>query len=120
MKSATSLLLLALCCLASSSTAAAKPLAVDLCPGKVPDEMATIEPEKEHMSKNSDKKQVEVNVPTRLITNVSKPSISIYKPAKEKDTGAAVLICPGGGYWNLFWELEGEEVAAWLNSIGAT
>ena len=26
------------------------------------------------------------------------------------------MICPGGGYWNLYWQLEGEEVAAWLNS----
>ncbi len=26
-----------------------------------------------------------------------------------------MLICPGGGYWNLAWDLEGEEVAAWLN-----
>lgn len=31
-----------------------------------------------------------------------------------------MLICPGGGYWDLFWQLEGEEVAAWLNSIGVT
>ena len=57
---------------------------------------------------------------TRLITNVTKPTITIYRPAKEKDTGAAMLICPGGGYHNLCWQLEGEEVAAWLNSIGVT
>jgi acetyl esterase/lipase len=31
-----------------------------------------------------------------------------------------MLICPGGGYWNLYWELEGEEVANWLNSQGVT
>src|ERR1700682_6246501 len=31
-----------------------------------------------------------------------------------------MLICPGGGYWDLYWELEGEEVAAWLNSLGMT
>jgi acetyl esterase/lipase len=31
-----------------------------------------------------------------------------------------MIICPGGGYWNLYWELEGEEVAAWLNSHGIT
>ena len=31
-----------------------------------------------------------------------------------------MLICPGGGYWNLYWQLEGEEVAAWLNSQGMT
>jgi acetyl esterase/lipase len=31
-----------------------------------------------------------------------------------------VIICPGGGYHNLAWDLEGEEVAAWLNSLGVT
>jgi acetyl esterase/lipase len=31
-----------------------------------------------------------------------------------------VVICPGGGYWDLYWQLEGEEVAAWLNSLGVT
>ena len=31
-----------------------------------------------------------------------------------------MIICPGGGYWNLFWDLEGEQVAAWLNSVGMT
>ena len=58
--------------------------------------------------------------PTKLVTNVTKPTLTIYRPAKEKNTGTAMLICPGGGYWNLFWELEGEEVAAWLNSQGMT
>jgi acetyl esterase/lipase len=59
-----------------------------------------------------------------MITNVTKPTISIYHPAplgRRGGTGSpAVLICPGGGYWNLYWELEGEEVAAWLNSLGIT
>jgi acetyl esterase/lipase len=72
------------------------------------------------MSPKLDKKQVEVTEPTKLVINVSKPTITIYRPAKEKDTGTAMLICPGGGYWNLYWELEGEEVAQWLNSIGVT
>jgi acetyl esterase/lipase len=58
--------------------------------------------------------------PTKLITNVTKPTLTIYQPPKEKNTGTAMIICPGGGYWNLFWELEGEEVAAWLNSEGMT
>jgi acetyl esterase/lipase len=51
---------------------------------------------------------------------VTKPTITIYRPTKDKDTGTSMIICPGGGYWNLYWELEGEEVAAWLNSIGVT
>ena len=29
-----------------------------------------------------------------------------------------MIICPGGGYWDLYWELEGEEVATWLNGRG--
>jgi acetyl esterase/lipase len=36
------------------------------------------------------------------------------------NTATAMIICPGGGYWDLYWELEGEEVAAWLNSVGMT
>jgi len=58
--------------------------------------------------------------PCMLITNVSQPTITIYRPAREKDTGAALLICPGGGYHNLFWDLHGTEVAEWLNTLGVT
>ena len=54
------------------------------------------------------------------LSNVSVPTITVYKPAKEKDTGTAVLICPGGGYSILAMDLEGTEVAEWLNSIGVT
>jgi acetyl esterase/lipase len=96
------------------------PLVVELWPGKVPDETGNIGPEKTRLSPKLDRKQVEVTEPTTLVTNVSKPSLTIYRPAKEKDTGTAVVICPGGGYWNLYWRLEGEEVAAWLNSLGVT
>src|SRR5262245_9011316 len=102
------------------AVAADKPMVVELWPGKVPDETEDIGPEKVRMSPMLTRKEVEVTEPTRLVTNVSKPTITIYRPAKEKDTGAAVLICPGGGYWNLYWQLEGEEVAAWLNSFGVT
>jgi acetyl esterase/lipase len=72
------------------------------------------------MSPRLSRQQVEVTEPTKMVTNVTKPTITIYRPAKEKETGTAVLICPGGGYWNLYWQLEGEEVAAWLNSLGVT
>jgi acetyl esterase/lipase len=101
-------------------TVSEAPLVVDLWSGKPPDEVGKIGAEYVRMSPRSDRKQVEVTEPTRMITNVTKPTISIYRPAKDKDTGTAILICPGGGYWNLYWELEGEEVAAWLNSQGIT
>src|SRR5437762_3569281 len=97
-----------------------KPKVVELWPGKAPEEPGTIGPEKQLMSKESVKTQVEITEPTRLVTNVTKPTLTIYRPAKDKDTGAAVIICPGGGYWNLFWQIEGEEVAEWLNTLGVT
>lgn len=52
--------------------------------------------------------------------NVSVPTIAVYKPPKEKDTGAAVVVFPGGGYSILAMDLEGTEVCDWLNSIGVT
>ncbi len=95
-------------------------LVVEIWPGKVPDESGNIGPEKFRMSPKLDRKQVEVTDPTQMITGVTKPTITIHRPVKDKDTGTAMLICPGGGYWNLYWQLEGEEVATWLNSIGVT
>lgn len=98
----------------------AVPMVVEIWPGKAPDESGTIGPERTRMSPQSKRQRVEVTESTRLITDVSKPTITIYRPAREQETGTAMIICPGGGYWNLYWELEGEEVAAWLNSIGVT
>ena len=92
------------------SALAAEPLVVELWPGKVPDESGGIGPERIRMSPQSDRKQVEVTEPTRMITGVTNPTITIHRPATEKNTGTAMLICPGGGYWDLFWQLEGEEV----------
>lgn len=58
--------------------------------------------------------------PVIRLGNVSQPTISVYRPAADKDTGTAVLVCPGGGYSILALDLEGTEVCAWLNSIGVT
>src|SRR5436190_8961462 len=120
MRIAAALLSFAALGMVGPSVSAGEPLVVELWPGKVPDENDNIGAEYVRMSPNSERKQVEVFEPTRMVTNVTKPSITIHRPEKEKETGTAMLICPGGGYWNLYWQLEGEEVAAWLNSIGVT
>jgi acetyl esterase/lipase len=52
--------------------------------------------------------------------NVSAPTVTLYRPAQEKDTGAAVVVCPGGGYSILAMDLEGTEVCQLLNSAGVT
>jgi len=104
----------------SLAASAESPQTVQIWPGKVPDENGGIGEEYVRMSPMSERKQVEVTESTRLVTNVTKPTLTIYPPAKDKASGAALLICPGGGYWNLYWQLEGEEVASWANSLGVT
>jgi acetyl esterase/lipase len=52
--------------------------------------------------------------------NVSRPTIAVYEPPAVKRNGAAVIVCPGGGYQILAMDLEGTEVCEWLNSIGVT
>lgn len=52
------------------------------------------------------------------IRNIHNPSITVYLPSKEKATGAAVVICPGGGHRELVFNAEGDQPARFLNSIG--
>ena len=54
------------------------------------------------------------------LTNVTKPTITVYRPAPGQNTGTAVVVCPGGGYSILAYNKEGTEACAWLNSMGVT
>jgi acetyl esterase/lipase len=58
--------------------------------------------------------------PVVRLGNVSTPTLTLYRPPPEKDTGTAVVVCPGGGYNILAMDLEGTEVCQWLNSAGVT
>jgi acetyl esterase/lipase len=53
-----------------------------------------------------------------IISKVSLPTLTIFLPPKEKATGAAVIVCPGGGYTNLAFGYEGTEVASRFNESG--
>ena len=53
------------------------------------------------------------------IRNVSQPTLTVYAP-KSKNTGAAVVVIPGGGFEILAMDLEGTEVCGWLNADGIT
>ena len=112
MKSAVTVSLVAVF---AARAVAAEPLVVHVWPDKTPADVGIEGEESSRMYESPI-----IAGPTRLITNVTRPTLAIYQPAKEKNTGTAMIICPGGGYHNLFWELEGEEVAAWLNSVGIT
>jgi acetyl esterase/lipase len=100
--------LVILLALAGVAGAADKPLVLDLWPGKPPGEVPAGE------------EKFSGRPGSRNLTNVSHPTITVYRPTKDKDTGAAVVIAPGGGYNVLAWDHEGEAVAAWLNSLGVT
>jgi acetyl esterase/lipase len=99
--------------LSASLHAAERPL-IDVWPGKAPGETKEIGPEESRPPQPKQRQDV-----IRL-TNVSKPTLTLYQPPEGKRNGAAVIVCPGGGYSILAWDLEGTEIAEWLNSIGVT
>ena len=83
-----------------------------LWPGKAPGEKGDIGPEAPKPYRPGQKKKI-----IRL-ANVSEPTLSVYNP--KNPNGAAGVICPGGGYSILAMDLEGIEVAEWLNGVGIT
>jgi acetyl esterase/lipase len=93
---------------------AQEPLVLPVWPGAVPGDYGTVGPERVRAPSEAPTKDA------KWITNVTKPTLTVFRSDKEKNTGAAIVICPGGGYWNLAWDLEGEEVAARLNPAGVT
>ena len=55
---------------------------------------------------------------TRVVYNVSSPTLTAYLPPPAAANGTAVIICPGGGFHALSIDSEGIEVAQWLSSKG--
>ncbi len=99
------------------NTFAVEPLVLNLWPGKPPGETKQLPPEADQ-TKDTDK----LIAGRRIIKlgNVSTPQITVYQPAKATAAGTAVIIAPGGGYNILAYDLEGTEVAEWLNTLGVT
>jgi len=52
------------------------------------------------------------------VEDADKPALTIYLPPAEKASGAAVVVCPGGGYTHLAMDHEGKQIAEWLNARG--
>jgi acetyl esterase/lipase len=95
---------------------AADHLTLPLWPGTPPGEPANMPPE---VDMNAAKTKTMAGRPYIRLGNVSTPTLTLYKPA-GRNSGAAVLVFPGGGYQILSIDLEGTEVCDWLNSIGVT
>jgi acetyl esterase/lipase len=85
-------------------------------PGGAPDAQPVAEPE---AVKTRKKDHLVGGRPWTYISNVSLPTMTVYSPI-GKNTGAAVIVFPGGGYQILAIDLEGTEVCDWLISKGIT
>lgn len=88
---------------------------VAIWPGKPPDALPLNEPE----TLQTDPKNPVGGRPWFYISNVTQPTMTVYSP-KGNNTGAAVVVFPGGGYQILAIDLEGTEVADWLAAKGIT
>lgn len=88
---------------------------VAIWPGTAPDTQPVPGPE----SVQTDTKSLIAGKPTTGVTNVTRPTMTVYSP-KGKNTGVAVVVFPGGGFEELAIDLEGTEVCDWLTSEGIT
>jgi acetyl esterase/lipase len=104
--------------LASPWCLSAKPSdPIPLWPQGAPEEKQDLGPEKDT---TGPKDGLVAGKTVIRLGNVTQPTLTIYPAPRDKANGAAVVICPGGAYRILAMDLEGTEVAEWLNSIGVT
>jgi acetyl esterase/lipase len=89
---------------------------VPIWPGTPPDAAAVVPPGPETAEISKD---LLAGRPVQSVSNVTRPTMTVYSP-KKKNTGAAVVVFPGGGYSILAIDLEGTEVCDWLTAKGIT
>ncbi len=116
------MMMLAVLTVTSGSMAGAdqKPTAgapIPLWEGVAPGEKGDIPAEHDTTKQNKEGKPEDGII---RLGDVSRPTITVFSPPAARNNGAAVVVCPGGGYSILAYDLEGSEVCEWLNSIGVT
>jgi len=89
---------------------------VPIWPGAVPDPQPVARPE---AAETSGKDFLVAGRPAVAVSNVTRPTATVYSP-NGKNTGAAVVVFPGGGYQILAIDLEGTDVCDWLTPKGIT
>jgi acetyl esterase/lipase len=89
---------------------------IPIWPGPVPDARPVTEPE---TATTVGERSYVAGKPWVSVSPVSQPTITVYSP-EGKNTGPAIIVFPGGGYWILAIDLEGTEVCDWLTSKGIT
>ena len=83
---------------------------IPLYPDSIPNSRPTPNEESSGLDKNG----------VVIISKISRPSLTLFTAPKDRATGAAVIICPGGGYWVEAIDLEGTDVAKKFNAMGIT
>jgi acetyl esterase/lipase len=78
--------------------------------GKMPGHGATLPEQEQPNAKDG----------VQRITNVSQPTVEVFPAPGQTGPGPAMIICPGGAYHLLAYNLEGTEIATWLNGLGIT
>jgi len=86
---------------------------IPLWPGAAPHNLPVGGPE----YATSDPKELIGGKTVIAIQRVSRPTLTLYRP-RAGNTGAAVVVYPGGGFWILAMDLEGTEVCDWLTAKG--
>jgi len=94
---------------------AAEPQVIQLWTGQAPGEKGPLAAEE---GDQAPKDEAKGRVQRRM--NVSVPTLTVYPADPANANGTSVIIAPGGGYNILAWDLEGTEVAEWLNGVGVT
>ena len=84
---------------------------IPLYPGTPPGSTQENYPEKQYFSKSWN---------TEVVANVTKPSLTVFKPSAELRNGTAMVICPGGGFMALSINSEGTDAAKYLAAKGVT
>ncbi|HKF47551.1 MAG TPA: alpha/beta hydrolase [Terracidiphilus sp.] len=84
---------------------------IPLYPGTPPGGPAQTYPEKQYYSEVWR---------TQVVTNVTRPTLTVFKPTNGQNSGSAVVICPGGGYMALSIDSEGNDAAKYLAARGMT
>ncbi|MGB6884338.1 MAG: alpha/beta hydrolase [Candidatus Acidiferrum sp.] len=105
------LILRTLCLVVFLAPLAAAQDVIPLYPGTPPGSTQENYPEKEYFSKSWN---------TEVVANVTKPTLTVFKPSPELKNGTAIVICPGGGFMALSIDSEGTDVAKYLAAKGVT
>jgi acetyl esterase/lipase len=106
----TLLVRILLAVLSMAAVAAAQDV-IPLYPGAAPGSTQESYPEKQYFSKTWN---------TEIVANVTRPSLTVFKPSAEMKNGTAIVICPGGGFMALEIDNEGNDVAKYLAAKGVT